>query len=343
MSEEIDLPEVPIQALTGESLKSKIFEVRKEREALIEGLLYENSVIMVASEPGAGKSVLIANVMARMSVGLPVFNTLNCPKPRICYYIPFERGAEEIMERLKHLQTYTTMNYDNMFINENFIGLNVIQPEHADKIIRTIFHDCINAPPDLIILDPIYASVAGGLSTDDKASQFCRFSARLQSVFRCSIWLNHHTVKETYSSFDGQKIGKSDPFYGSQWLKAHVTASYHMKRNDDEHENGVTLHKKKDSYGNLIDTIELGFNDDDYSLFNKEGDDEASIKQKFLTFLRQHRDSKSRFTFAQLRGVHKGVSTSYIRQLIVHPSVYTSIKKHKINGKATLYEIVGEI
>lgn len=340
MSEEIALPEVPIQALTGDALKSKIFEVRKEREALIEGLLYENSVTMIASEPGAGKSVLIANVMARLSVGLPVFNNLHCPKPRVCYYIPFERGAEEIMERLKHLQTYTAMNYDNMYINEKFIGLNVIQPDHADTIIKTIFHDTINNPPDLIIIDPIYAAVSGGLSTDEKASQFCRFSARLQSIFHCSIWLNHHTVKETYSSFDGQKIGKDDPFYGSQWLKAHCTASYHMKR---KKEGGITLTQKKDSYGNLIEEIDLGYNEDDYSLFNLESDTDISKKTKILNFIRNCKVHNKKFYFGELKGCLQGVSTSYLRRQLCTPDVDSALKKHKLANGKTLYEVIGSV
>lgn len=325
------------EAITGLSLVNKLKEVRKEREALIEGLLYEHSIIMISSDPGAGKSVLIANIIARLSMGFRVFDQLYCPKERICYYIPFERGAEEILERLKHLQSYTAMAYDNIFINENFIGLNVIDTRHADHIIETISKDC---KPDLIILDPIYASVSGGLSTDDKASQFCRFSARLQHTFGCSIWLNHHTVKDTYSSFNGEKIGKSDPFYGSQWLKAHVTASYHMKRNHDD--TGIILDKKKDSFGNLIEKIELGFNAEDYSLFSKESDTEDSKKDRFYRFLRASKANKKPFTFNDLKGVYKGVSTSYLRRLLCTPEVDTSIKKHKSNGGATLYEVIGD-
>lgn len=326
-------------ALTGEALKSKIFEIRKEREALIEGLLYEHSVIMVSSDPGAGKSVLIANVMARLSVGLPVFNELFTPKERTCYYIPFERGEDEILERLKHLQSATPIEYPNIFINENFIGMNVIDTKHADFIINTIKLDC--PKPDLIILDPIYAAVSGGLSTDEKASQFCRFSARLQNEFKCSIWLNHHTVKAQYSSFNGEAIGKDDPFYGSQWLKAHCTASYYMKRNSED--DGVILLKKKDSYGNLLEKIDLGFNADDYSLYAKEIETETTIKDRFYVFLRQHKTSGKMFTFKQLRGIYKGVSPSYLRRLLGQPSVYPSIKKHKSSGQATLHEIIGEI
>lgn len=324
---------MPKKAYYGEILKTKVTETRPERTALIEGLLYEKSVIMIASDPGVGKSVLIANVMANLSMGLAVFGSLFCPKERICYYIPFERGEEEIFERLKSIQTSTPICWDNIYVNPSFIGMNVINTEHADQIIKQIEDDC---KPDLIILDPIYASVAGGLSTDDKASQFCRFSARLQEKFKCSIWLNHHTVKDTYSSFNGEKIGKSDPFYGSQWLKAHVTASYHMSSRDD----GVILEKKKDSLGNLLDKITLGFNPEDYTQYAKDYDEESTSDIKIKDFLRKQFNLKRRFTFAELKGCVRGVSTSYLRKKFTQPGYIGYIKKHKSIGHATLYEVL---
>jgi RecA-family ATPase len=329
---------MPQKALTGKELVAKINEVKHDRVALIEGFLYEKSVLMVAADPGAGKSVLIANVISSLSTGLFAFGNLYVPKPCKCYYIPFERSADEIMERFKHMQTTTMINYDNIFVNDSFIGMNVIDIHDAHKIIETIKEDCPD--PDLIILDPIYAAVAGGLSTDDKASMFCRFSARLQHEFNCSIWMNHHTVKDTYSSFSGEKIGKSDPFYGSQWLKAHCTASYHMKADDSG--NGVVLEIKKDSIGSLIERLSLGYNDEDYTQFARDIDSESTTDIKLKTFLRACKANKKTFTFAQIRGCVKGVSKSTIRRFLAHPDNTPKLKKLKNSGEATLYEILGD-
>ena len=325
------------KGLTGNELGAKVNETRQERPAIIEGLLYEKSVIMVAADPGAGKSVLIANVMANLSMGLLVFGALFTPKPRICYYIPFERGAEEILERFKHIQTTTLIDYKNIFVNDSFIGMNVIDSRDAETIMNTIKSECV---PDLIILDPIYAAVAGGLSTDEKASMFCRFSARLQAEFGCSIWMNHHTVKDTYSSFDGQKIGKADPFYGSQWLKAHCTASFHMKQ--DANGEGVILEKKKDSQGNLLDRLSLGFNADDWTQYARDLDNDTTTDIKIKTFLRGCKANKKHFTFEQLRGCVRGVSQATLRRWLTHPIYTPLLKKHKSIGYATLYEVIGD-
>ena len=326
------------KSYNGRELQDKVSETRPERVAIIEGLLYEKSVMMVAADPGAGKSVLIANIMANLSMGLLVFGSLYCPKARKCYYIPFERGYEEIAERLKHIQTTTPINYENIYVNDSFIGMNVINSDDATTIIETIKSECV---PDLIILDPIYASVAGGLSTDEKASMFCRFSAKLQAEFGCSIWLNHHTVKETYSSFSGEKIGKSDPFYGSQWLKAHCTASYYMKQ--DPSGEGIVLEKKKDSQGNLLDKISLGFNPDDYTQYAREIDSETTTEIKIKTFLRNCKATKKTFTFAQLKGCIKGVSQATLRRYLIHPNVSPFLNKLKTIGEATLYEVIGDL
>ena len=334
-------PEKSYNAVSGESLKLELIKTPESRKPIIEGFLYEHSALMLSSDPGLGKSTVVISAFAQLSCGLPVWGELYVPRPMKCYYIPFERGLQEAAERLKHIVEVVPINFDNLFINENFIGLNVNESKHADFIMKVISQDCLK--PDVIAIDPIYASVAGGLSTDEKASMFCRFSTRLQHEFGCSVWLNHHTVKQQPNK-DGNMILRPDPFYGSQWLKAHVTASYYLKDGTD---NGVILENKKDSHGNLRKKIVLGYNAENYTNYAIGIESSVTQKERGIMFLRTCYATKKQFTFKQFKeavmGYTEGVSDSHPRELLRTPPFVDIIHKHKSIGGSTLYEILSEI
>ena len=280
----------------------------------------------------------MACAIAQMSAGLPVFGFLNVPRPLKCYYVPFERGRHEIQERFRFLESVIPIQYDNIFINDSFIGMDVTNPEHADLIIKTIKEDT-PLGFDVFCGDPMYAAVRGGLSTDEKASQFCAFSSRIVKECECSNWWNHHNVKDSYAS-DGKKISKSDPFYGSIWLKAHATAAYYMGRSEN---GGTVMENKKDSNGNLLSTIMLDYDEDTHLCRAVNLQESDIIKDRAYVFCRRAFHEKKTFTFKQfvagLGGVHSGVSTSYARSLLSTPPLDTSIEKVKSNGGATLYTV----
>lgn len=328
-------------AYTGAELKTRINTAREARPPIIEGLIHERSVIMNSSDPGAGKSTVMATVIAQSSLGIPVFGQLFVPKPVVSYLIPFERGSQEIEERLKHIQGSIPMEYDNIYINEHFMGLNVINDAHADDIVRNIRNDIGSRKLDVIWLDPIYASVAGGLSNDDKASLFTRFSTRLQVEFDCAIFMNHHTVKASYSSEMGTRIEKDDPFYGSQWLKAHCTGGFYMKR--DPKDAGPTFICKKDSHSCLLPQIKLVYEASNYTVFMAELDKTTPAKDRLLMLYRTFKKTNKTTTFNEIQGCLMGVSHSHLRRLLETPPFNTAFKKITTNGMSTLYIPEGEI
>ena len=292
---------------------------------------------MVSADPGAGKSTITAQAIAQMSCGLPVFGCLNVPRPIKCYYLAFERGREEILERLKIMQDIVPMDFSNIYINDSFIGYNVLDIDKANIIINAVNNDCMN--PDVVIIDPIYAAVAGGLSTDEKASMFCRFSARLQSIIGCSNWLNHHTVKESYDK-EGNPIEKSDPFYGSQWLKAHCTAAYYLKRNDG----GTVLLNKKDSQNNLLKKIILEYNAEDYISFIDQKNMEIPAIDRLKMFLRNKWKSDNKtFYYDQLETCLQPLSTSRLRVLCGQVWFCESVSVVKSSGKKSLYTVLKDV
>ena len=325
----------------GDELKGRVNTSRESRPPLIEGLVHERSVIMNSSDPGVGKSTVTACIMAQSSIGIPVFGQLFVPRPLIHYYIPFERGSQEIEERFKHIQTVIPLDYNNIYVNEKFMGMNVINERHADEIIGNIRHDLGERKVSIIWLDPIYPAVSGGLSTDEKASQFTRFSTRLQVEFDCAIFMNHHTVKDSYSSETGTRITKNDPFYGSQWLKAHCTGGFYMKR--DVGEGGPTLINKKDSHSCLLPKIVLEYEPETYTVFMKGVDKNIPAKDRLLMVYRTFKSTNKTVNFREIQGCMMGVSDSHLRELLRTPPFNTAFKKDNSIGMNTLYTPTEEI
>lgn len=323
---------------TGAVLRNEIHETPPERIPLIEGLLYEKSVLMTTADPAIGKSIIMACAIAQMSAGLPVFGFLNVPRPLRCYYVPFERGRHEIIERFRLLETVIPINYDYITINDNFIGMDVTNQIHAEEIINTMKEDAY-CGIDVFLGDPMYAAVRGGLSSDEKASQVTAFSARIVHEFGCSNWWNHHNIKQTYAN-DGSPISKADPFYGSIWLKAHATAAYYMGRSES---GGTIMENKKDSIGSCLSKIILDYDEDTHLCRAVNLQESGVIKDRALSFARNCFHAKRTFTFKQfvaaLGGVLSGVSTSYARSLLSTPPLVDNLSKRMSKGQATLYEI----
>lgn len=320
--------------LNNEVLLSELDRTTDERLALIHGLLYENSIVMLSADPGAGKSTLLACLIAQCCKGDPVFGALEVPKPIRFYYLAFERGVSEIMERFRLMKTSISIPAANIWLSDSFMGFDMLKEENCESVIEQISLQTGNQI-DVIAIDPCYAAVSGGLSKDENASGFTRFVNKLQGHFRCSIWLNHHTVKQSYDS-QGNKYEKDDPFYGSQWLKANCTAAYYMKQTD---KNVVELNCKKDSHGNLLSKIKLRFDPQTYLLYTI-GEMKSSIRFKIFNWLTVTKKTKNLFNFNDL---NEGVSCASIRSLrqeIAHLVKEGFIKNIKPLGEEALYEIL---
>lgn len=328
-------------ALTGPALDAALEQTAAIRPALIEGLVYERSILLVSADGGTGKSTLVANVIAQSSVGLPVFGSLFTPRPLLCYYIPFERGSEEIRERLKHMRSAIPFNTANivLFDNDEFIP-NLYEKADQDFLLDSIARDCGDRKPDIVFYDPIYSAVAGGLCNEDKVSVFLRFNVRLMKTFGCATWLNHHTGKQGYAS-DGTKIQKDDPYYGSSFLRNHCTGSYYVKESDDK--GGTTWIEKKDNLKSLLSKLTLNFDDETFTSTMKGDLSELSAGERLTLALRQFRREGKPFTFKQLLASLGGVSKARLRQLLCLPDYTPCLKKHKSLGDSTLYEVIGEV
>lgn len=319
------------ESIRDEKLTEMINSPIIERKIIAEGLLYEKTCIMFSSEPGIGKSTLSIQVAVELASGLPVFGYFDVPEPIKVLYIQAERDIIETIERLKVINVNMKIPVNNLAITDQYQKLDLMNPRHAELFIECIKRDCPNAK--VIFIDPIYATVKGGLKEDVGASHFTRVMSRLQKELGCTIWLNHHTVKQTHEIVEGKKFKKHDPYYGSQWLKAHVTGAYWVEQSKD----GTIFKNTKDNYSLLQKIIALEYNPETELSYVIEKNTPSIDKLK--RFLKIKLLSKETFVFSDLESNLK-LCKRTCRELLMHSCKKGWINEKKSIGKKTIFTVV---
>lgn len=287
--------------LTGQELRSWVDQPKPKREFMAEGLINEKSCVLIAADSGTGKSVVSLQVALQLSCGMPLFGALEVKRPFKCYYIQKERPREEIGERIEYMQKAIPWEPSNFILDDQLQAFNLARESNWRPIIDRV----AEAHSDIIFIDPIYAGTPG-LSKDEVASSFTTFLTMLEQETGATVWLNHHTPKDTYST-TGDKIEKADPIYGSTWIKAHVTAAYHMV----EYDGGVQLVRKKDSHLNLLENIQFEFDPETY-ISTAKGD-WGSGHDKLLLFINRMEKTDKQFTIDEVKAATNLSRASVLR------------------------------
>jgi len=317
-------------ALTGDKLIEAITTAKKKRAPIAEGLLYEQTILMIAADPGVGKSTISTQVAVELSSGLPIFGVFQPPRAMKVLYVQTERSIIELIERLEVINKTIPISKDNLVITSEYQMLNLLNYEHLIVFIQCIKRDCPQV--DVIFIDPIYCMVSGGLSKDEPASAFTKAMSLLQKETGATLWYNHHTVKPSYDN-SGSKIEKTDPFYGSQWLKAHVTGSYYMKERKDE---GVSLLKKKDNYNLMPHQIDLEYNPET-GLCMAVGDALPALS-KVKNYLNMRKIDQKEFTFKDIQAQTQ-LCTRILRECLVHSDIKCDLISVNGSYNKKLYKI----
>lgn len=297
---------------TGKELSNIINSPLPIRNPLIEQLFYEHSVLMIYSDPGIGKSIITLCAMLQAASGHDVFGHFQSRENLKIYYCLGERDICEPAERIQLMQrSIKNINYDNIFIDDNTVGIDVLKERDEKELFDRIERNCPN--PDIVVLDPIYCMVGGALDSSEKATRFATFSSRLQKRFHCANWLTNHTVKSTYEIIGGRKEKKYDPFFGSQFLKAHITLMYHVTRRD---KSTVIFQRTKDNHEVGLPLFALNFDLETYTLSYNHPASEPTAKDKAYMFIEACKKSNKRFTFQQFCEAISPATPRYSEKLL---------------------------
>lgn len=315
--------------LTGSLLKERLSQ-EITHEPLIDGLLYRHASLMIYAHPAAGKSVVSLQAALQLCSGFPVFGGLAVSKPRKVWYIQMERPDIESLERIKFMMDSVQINYDNFFLDTELQKLNFLNESHLARILARGKE--ISA--DVAFIDPLYG-IATGLSRDEIASNLVKTLTILKSTLGITLWINHHVVKDSYGQ--GGKIERDDPFYGSQWLKAHVTGAYNIEKSKV----GTVWTCKKDSHSNLLKSLELAFDEESY-ISTMESNSLVFADKLKLYINAKFRSNNKTFYFNEcMKAIMCRNDT--LRRLLRSPLFSDAIIKLKSSGKSTIYEVKTEV
>jgi len=243
-----------------------------------------------------------------------------------------ERPETESLERLQLMKGDLDVDWSNLFIDVELQALNFLNPSHFEYVLSR----GTEIKPDLAIIDPLYG-IATGLSKDEIASGVSKMFTVFKKTLGCTLWILHHTIKNTYEVIEGRKVVKDDPFYGAQWLKAHVTASYLA----DNFEGGIKLVCKKDSHGRLIKELTTSFDHDSY--LSTVVIDNLEAAERYKLFINSMFVSGKKTFFFEDARAHLGCAPTTLRELNRTPQIRGCLTVHKTSGHKTLYEVTKTI
>lgn len=305
----------------------------QEREYLIDGFLYKHSSLMIYAADGVGKSVVTLQACLEASSGSHVFGAFKSARPLRTLWIMAERHPMEMFERIKQMSSMIKINPAHFAITTELQGFNILNENFLKQALDIIKHRvALMGGVDIIVVDPIYALVAGGLAKDENDSAVTRFSTMLQNSFFCSTIFIHHSNRGVRDSDTGKR--KGEDMYGGRFLSAHFTGVYHIQSCPG----GVRFKRDKSSHSNLLESFNLSFDMDSY--ISTLRDDSMQKKDRLIIELRRLRDANKWATIEEISDAAQ-LSTPYSYKLISRELNQHLRKDPNSRGRKTLYLYTG--
>jgi predicted ATP-dependent serine protease len=170
---------------------------------LIEGLLPDRSLFLLAGKPKAGKSFLALDIADAVCRGVPVLGHYRVNRPGPVVYAGMEDGEIEIVKRLKQRGMCKGDGRDLYYVTDSFI---LTEPANLAEFRR----DVEEKSPSLIVIDT--AAEAMGIRDWLNRSEIIEKVAAIRKLARevCSVLLVAHNRKAEGDG--GDEIAGSNAF-----------------------------------------------------------------------------------------------------------------------------------
>ncbi|AFK22973.1 ATPase domain-containing protein [Pyrococcus sp. ST04] len=154
----------------------RLFGVKYFDDYIVQGGFPEGSIILVAGEPGSGKTIFSATFLHN---GAKLFGEKGI-------YVSFSETKAEFYEQMKMFgMDFETLEKENMF---KFLDLVTVPPETIEKEIELIMSEIIKFRPERIVFDSI--TVIAQMLGKEKLRTFLHtMLGRLAKVYNSTVFL----------------------------------------------------------------------------------------------------------------------------------------------------------
>lgn len=228
-----------------------LFKGLGDKDPIIEHILYKGDTICIAAEPGVGKTVLALQMIANLTTGTSFLDEFIISRPYKVLLLQTEGDRCETMNRFESISKGMPINYEN-FVHMNIDGICLNTKEGCDK-----FLEMARLPKmlyDVIMIDPLYTTVKGSLSSDDVATDWIRAKRSIKKEFKGAsfVIINHESVKPRI--VDGKVMAKSKKdSFGSTFWSADFNYFYTLRVKD----NLFTFESGKERNKYIIDKVDM--------------------------------------------------------------------------------------
>lgn len=248
-------------------------------DPLIEGVIYENDVVMVAAPPKTSKTVFCMQMACNLSSGTPFLNTFETPKPVPVLYIATEMKDEELKDRFIRTSQFIKTNPENLILVCTKGTLFKFNTKYGKLCINELVQTYKNNPPKVIFIDSVYRAFYGSLNKDDAVNLFLMEADRLAAEFDAATVLVHHMKKPTRDD-KHRIIEQSDmDAYGSAFLLGsvdHLIRLENIHKEDAKYDRFVRCDTQRS--GAIMSDIRIRLVQPDPLYFHIVGNNESEKK-----------------------------------------------------------------
>ena len=255
-----------------------LYDYRVTKDPIIKHILYEHDSICISSKPGVGKSILAKQMLFNLTTGFSFLDTYKIPKCNNVLYLQTEGDRAETIERVNAMKLGLMVD-DSKWVHMNQDGIALNTEDGIRRFINLSKAPQINY--DVIIIDPLYTTVKGSLSSDEVATAWVRNVRKIKGIYNCAFIILHHESKDLYQ--DGHLIRKSNEnVFGSVFWSAFFNNVFKFKVANGVH----YLEVGKQRSGKIIDSVEMRLIEPKPLMYSNNDDMLETSTVKITTVLR---------------------------------------------------------
>lgn len=183
---------------------------------LIKQFLYERDNILLVGKEKSNKSTFAMQMCCALSSAEPFLGEYEVPRAVDCVYIQAEGKLASTQSNLRNMTKVIPIDKQKiLFLYYPSIPLN--KPEGINQIIS---HIDLWKRPEVIVVDPLYQSMSGDISSQPDSTAMTANLRMLSERYSCSILLVHHAHRP-WKNKEGSIIDEGDDsVFGSFVWKA---------------------------------------------------------------------------------------------------------------------------